>query len=96
MGCSAERKILPSEHFSGCLKFNVTSGEESDDLRRTNRKEPRLLGFSFCIKLATATKQKEEMKGLWKKLLACFELTFCLAQTTTLKVLKDLKSHFSQ
>jgi len=76
MGCSTERKILPSEHFSGCLQFNIPSGEESDDLRRTSRKEPRLLGFSFCIKLATATKQKEEMKGMWKEtLLACFELT---------------------
>jgi len=72
-----EKNIAPPpKHFSGCLQFNASSGEESDDLRRTNRKEPRLLGFSFCIILATATKQKEEMEGLWKGTpLACFELT---------------------
>jgi hypothetical protein len=90
MGRSTERKIMPSHHFSGCLQFSVPCGEESHDLRRTNRKEPRLLGFPFCIKLAAATKQKEEMKGLWKEL----SWHLCLAQTTTLKVSKDLKSHF--
>jgi hypothetical protein len=64
MWCSTERKIMPSQHFSGCLQFNVPCGEESDDLRRTNQKEPRLLGFPFCIKLATATATKGRDEGV--------------------------------
>jgi len=76
MGYSAERKMMPSQHFSGCLQLNVPCGKECDGLRRTNRKEPRLPGFTLCIKLVTATKQEEEIKGLWKEtLLTWFELT---------------------
>jgi len=44
--------------------FNVACGEESDDLRGINQKEPRLLAFPFCIKLASATATKGRDEGV--------------------------------
>jgi len=55
---------MPSQHFAGCLQFNVACGEESDDLRGINQKEPRLLAFPFCIKLASATATKGRDEGV--------------------------------